>query len=264
MIFLFSLYLSIYCCSIIIIIIIIFFFTARYESIPVIKRVITRGAATAVVNKCHLFLLNKCRHRPITTTWAGFLTNEQWCPVYSYILYIRSRLLQVRHTMNFSIEWCIYICGHDLGFPEILSATARMRICVCVLADCVVLPIRRRYYIYSTIYSGQRFLLPFFVSAPETAQRIQGPLTTRVIIGPGPVAAAASELRVSARPLPRHYRYIMYLHKFYYTSKSTARSFLLYVFFSPNVIYRLYTDAVPKRKHTSGCVSLLYSSVPVG
>lgn len=69
------------------------------------------------------------------------------------------------------------------------------------------------------------------MSAPETAQRIQGPLTTRVIIGPGPVAAAASELRVSARPLPRYYRYIMYLHIFYYTPKSTARSFLLYVFF---------------------------------
>jgi len=110
---------------------------------------------------------------------------------------------------------------------------------VCVLADCVVLPIRQHYYIcyiHSTIYSGQRFLLPFFVSAPETAQRIQGPLTTRVIIGPGPVVAA-SELRVSARPLPRHNPYI-YIYTYnvgtyiYYTPKSTARSFLLYIFFS--------------------------------
>lgn len=184
--------------------------------------------------------------------------------LFVYTIYTIEVATGKAHDELFNRVVYIYICGHDLGFPEILSATARMRICVCVLADCVVLPIRRRYYIYSTIYSGQRFLLPFFVSAPETAQRIQGPLTTRVIIGPGPVAAAASELRVSARPLPRHYRYIMYLHKFYYTSKSTARSFLLYVFFSPNVIYRLYTDAVPKRKHTSGCVSLLYSSVPVG
>jgi len=139
-------------------------------------------------------------------------------------------------------------------------------VCVCVLADCVVLPIRRHYYIYyihSTIYSGQRFLLPFCVSVPETAQRIQGPLTTRVIIGPGPVAAA-SELRVSARPLPRHNPYIDIIRIFIIYRK-VQHDLFYYIFFSlSDVIYRLYTDAVPKRKHTSGCVSLLYSSVPVG
>lgn len=68
-------------------------------------------------------------------------------------------------------------------------------------------------------YSASVFLLPFFVSVPETVQRIQGPLTTRVIIGPSPTAAS-SELRVSAaRPLP----YVP-------LPKSTARSFLLQFF----------------------------------
>jgi len=143
-----------------------------------------------------------------------------------FVYSIRSRLPQVRHTRNFTIEWRIY----RRTWPRVSWNSFRNRSYVCVLADCVVLPIRRHYYIYyihSTIYSGQRFLLPFFVSAPETAQRIQGPLTTRVIIGPGPVAAA-SELRVSARPLPHHNPYIyVYL---LYTEKYRTIFFIMYFF----------------------------------
>jgi len=135
--------------------------------------------------------------------YTSWFSNERTIGLGLFVYSTRTGLPQVRHTRNFSIEFRAYIGGHDLGFPEILSAIARVcarRLCRSANQTTLLYFIR----IHSSIYSGQRFLLPFFVSAPETAQRIQGPLTTRVIIGPGLVAAAASELRVSARPLPRN------------------------------------------------------------
>jgi len=111
-----------------------------------------------------------------------------------------------------------------------------MYACVCVCSPIVSFcqsDDTTIYYIHSTIYSDQRFLLPFFVSVPETAQRIQGPLTTRVIIGPGPVAAAASELRVSARPLPCHYIYIIYMYNvhIFIIHRKVPHDLFYYMFF---------------------------------
>jgi len=73
-----------------------------------------------------------------------------------------------------------------------------------------------------------------------------------------------SRLRQTPSAPQSMYIRIMYVGTFIMYRK-VPHDLFYYIFFSlSDVIYRLYTDAVPKRKHTSGCVSLLYSSVPVG
>jgi hypothetical protein len=127
--------------------------------------------------------------------------------------------------------------GYGLEFPEIPSFHTRIYMHSPIVSFCQSDD--------TNITRASVFLLPFFVSAPETVQRIQGPLTTRVIIKPDPIATAFSELRVSTEPLPCHY-----------LPKSIARSFLFYYFIT---LRRIHTRSIPiihgcdtKRKHTSG------------
>lgn len=163
--------------------------------------------------------------------------------------------IQVRHTRNVSTK-CMLV-GTASSFLEFLPH-ARARVCGAyspIVSFCQSDDI--------TIYSASVFLLPFFVFAPETVQRIQGPLTTRVIIerpaqSPPPPPSFASPpdpFRLHCRKVPHDL--------FYYFSL-----FFFYHYFSPTyvrvpIIHRLYTDAVPKRKHTSGQPAACpYSSVP--
>lgn len=102
------------------------------------------------------------------------------------------------------------------------------------------------------------------MSIPETVQRIQGPLTTRVIIEPGPIATASSELRVSAAapdPFRLHYRKVPH-DLFYYFS-----IFFLSLFLSDEctrthntpIIHGCGTETETHLRPT-GCVSLFISS----
>lgn len=130
-----------------------------------------------------------------------------------------------------------------------------MRAYMYMLADCVVLPIRRHYY-----YSESVFLLPFFVSAPETVHRIQGPLTTRVIVGPSPTPLPPPPSFASPPDPFRLRRHQKVPHDLFFTIIMFFISLRRTRTHTVIILYRLCTDAVPKRKHTSGCVSLFISS----
>jgi len=65
------------------------------------------------------------------TSW--FSNERTMVPgLFVYTIYTIEAATGKAHEELFNRVAYIYISGHDLGFPEILSATARMRICVCV------------------------------------------------------------------------------------------------------------------------------------